>query len=173
VLALYLQQGRGLHPLAAGLVFTILAVAYVVASVSAPSLLMRHGRRVIGWGALVLASGHALLFAAVAVVGVGGSVAVLAPGLVLVGAGMGLVLSPLATTIMQSLDPERAGAASGMLTTMQNVGNALGVAISGVIFFGAVHTGYARAFELAVAELAATLLVVAALTRLLPRLPGR
>jgi predicted MFS family arabinose efflux permease len=82
------------------------------------------------------------------------------------------VLAPLATTILESLAPERAGAASGMLTTMQNVGNALGVAISGAIFFGALHSGYARAFELAVAELAVALLVVAGLTRLLPR-PAR
>jgi len=169
VLALYLQQGRGLHPLAAGLVFTILASAYVAASMTAPRLTGRFGRRVIGGGALILATGHALLLGGVADVGVGGSVAVLAPGLLLVGAGMGLVLAPLATTILQSLEPERAGAASGMLTTMQGVGNALGVAVTGVIFFGALHGGYAHAFELAVGELAALLLGVAAVTRLLPR----
>jgi MFS family permease len=169
VLALYLQRGRGLAPLQAGLVFTILAVAYLLASVAAPSLALRHGRRVIAAGALVLATGHLLLLAAVAAVGAGGSVAALAPGLVLVGAGMGFVLAPLATTILQSLEPERAGAASGALTTMQNVGNALGVAITGVIFFGAVHSGYAHAFELSVAELALTLVVVAGLARLLPR----
>jgi MFS family permease len=168
VLALYLQQGRGLRPLAAGLVFTVLAAAYVVASVIAPRLTARHGRRAIGVGAVVLASGHALLFAAVSDVGVGGSIAALAPGLLLVGTGMGLVLAPLATTILQSLEPERAGAASGMLTTMQGVGNALGVAVTGVLFFGALHGGYAHAFELSVAELAGLLLVVAALTRLLP-----
>ena len=152
--------------------FTILAVAYLVASMAAPSLAMRHGRRVIAAGALVLALGHLLLLAAVAAVGVSGSIGALVPGLLLVGTGMGLVLAPLATTILQSLDPERAGAASGALTTMQNVGNALGVAITGVIFFGALHAGYARAFELAVAELALTLVVVAILTRLLPR-PAR
>ena len=168
VLALYLQSGRGLHPLPAGLVFTILAVAYVAASMRAPALAARHGRAVIGAGALVLASGHGLLLAAVAGVGVGGSVAVLVPGLLLVGAGMGLVLAPLASTILQSLEPERAGAASGMLTTMQSVGNALGVAVTGVIFFGALHSGYAAAFELAVGELAVLLVAVAALTRLLP-----
>jgi predicted MFS family arabinose efflux permease len=82
---------------------------------------------------------------------------------------MGLVLAPLASTILTSLEPERAGAASGMLTTMQNVGNALGVAVTGVIFFGALHAGYARAFEFALAELAILLVAVAALTRLLPR----
>jgi MFS family permease len=104
----------------------------------------------------------------VADIGVGGALAALVPGLVLVGAGMGLVLAPLATVILQTLEPERAGAASGMLTTMQNVGNALGVAVTGVIFFGALRSGYAHAFELALAELALLLAGVAALSRLLP-----
>ena len=169
VLALYLQSGRGLKPLTAGLVFTILAVAYVASSMRAPTLTARYGRRTIGVGAAVLATGHALLLAAVAVVGVGGSVGALAPGLVLVGAGMGLVLAPLASTVLQSLAPERAGSASGVMTTVQNVGNALGVAVTGVIFFGALHSGYATAFELAVGQLAVLLIGVAALTRLLPR----
>ena len=51
---------------------------------------------------------------------------------------------------------------------MQQVGNALGVAIIGVIFFGALRSGFADAFELSLAVLAAILLSVAALTRLLP-----
>jgi predicted MFS family arabinose efflux permease len=168
VLALYLQQGRGLRPLPAGLVFTILAAAYLVASAGAPALSARCGRRLIAVGAAVLACGHVLLVGAVLDIGVRGSLAMLVPGLLLVGAGMGLVLAPLAGTILQTLEPERAGAASGMLSTMQNVGNALGVAITGVIFFGALHGGYAHAFELAVGELALLLVGVAALTRLLP-----
>jgi predicted MFS family arabinose efflux permease len=124
---------------------------------------------VIGGGAVILACGHLLLLWAVADVGVGGSIAVLAPGLVLVGAGMGLVLAPLAGTILRTLDPERAGAASGMVSTMQNVGNALGVAITGVIFFGSLHRGYPTAFELAAGQLALLLAVVALLSRALPR----
>ncbi len=92
----------------------------------------------------------------------------LVPGLVAVGVGMGLVLAPLTGTILTTLVPERAGAASGMLSTMQNVGNALGVAVTGVIFFGALNRGYAHAFELAALELAVLLVTVAALTRLLP-----
>jgi MFS family permease len=142
----------------------------LAASAVAPGLGERHGRAVIALGALVLACGHALLFAAVLDIGVRGSLAVLAPGLLLEGTGMGLVLAPLAGTILQTLNPERAGEASGMLTTMQNVGNAIGVAITGVIFFGALRGGYAHAFELAVAELAILLVAVAALTRLLPAL---
>ena len=173
VLALYLQQGRGLSALGAGLVFTIMAVAYVAASAQAPVLVVRFGRRLLGIGALVLACGHGLLLAAVAHVGVGGSIVELFPGLVLIGAGMGLLLVPLTTTILASVDVQYAGSASGAVTTVQNVGGALGVAITGVIFFGALHGGYAHALELSLIELGALLLGVAALTRLLPATPRR
>ena len=155
VLALYLQQGRGLSALHAGLVFTILAVAYVAASAQAPALTERHGRRLLAAGALVLAAGHGLLLGAVADVGVGGSIWSLVPGLLLIGVGMGLLIVPLTTTILSGIDPEHAGAASGALATMQNVGAALGVAITGAIFFGALHAGYAHALELSLAQLAA------------------
>ena len=168
VLALYLQQGRGLSALDAGLVFTILAAAYLVASLRAPALAMRHGRRVLGAGALVLATGHAVLVFTVGDLGVHGAVLLLAPGLLLIGAGMGLAIAPLATIILSGIEPEQAGAASGALATMQNVGNALGVAIIGVIFFGALHTGFAPAFQLSLGVLAAILVGVAALTRLIP-----
>ena len=168
VLALYLQQGRGLDALHAGLVFTILAVAYLAASLAAPALSVRHGRRVLGAGALVLVAGHGLLLAAVAAVGTGGSVLELAPGLVLVGAGMGLGIAPLAGIALSSVRPEVAGAAAGALATMQNVGNALGVAVIGVVYFGRLSSGAAPAFEWSAGALAALLLAVAALSRLLP-----
>jgi EmrB/QacA subfamily drug resistance transporter len=169
VLALYLQLGRGLDALQAGLVFTILAAAYLVASVRAPALTERLGRRLPAIGALVLASGHALLAASVADVGTTGSVGLLAPALLLVGAGMGLVITPLTSTVLASLEPHRAGAASGALSTMQQVGNALGVAVTGVVFFGALDGGFAHAFEVSLVQLAALCGVVAGLTWLLPR----
>ncbi len=176
MLALYLQQGRGLSALQAGLVFTVLAIAYLAASMSAPRMAERHGRRVLAVGSLTLSSGHALLLATVAIVGVGGSVLALVPGLLLVGAGMGLGIAPLATIILSGMRPEQAGSASGALSTMQQVGNALGVAIIGVIFFGALNGipptaashHFATAFQLSLAALAAILLSVAVLTRLLP-----
>jgi MFS family permease len=123
---------------------------------------------VLAAGALTLAAGHGVLLATVGDVGIGGSIAMLAPGLVLVGAGMGLGITPLATIILSGMKPEQAGAASGALTTMQNIGNAIGVAVIGVIFYGALSSGFAHAFEMSVAALAAILLVVVALTRLLP-----
>jgi EmrB/QacA subfamily drug resistance transporter len=168
VLALYLQQGRGLTALHAGLVFTIMAVSYVGVSLAAPALTARHGRRVIAAGALALAGGQALLLASVAHIGVRGEVGLLAPALLLIGAGMGLLITPLMTIVLDNLDPETAGAAAGTLNTAQQVGNSIGVALIGVIFFGALHHGYPHAFELSLGCLVALLLAVAALSRLLP-----
>ncbi len=171
VLALYLQEGRGLSPLHAGLVFTVLAVSYLGASMRAPALAVRYGRRVLNAAAITLAAGHLTLLAGVAIIGVHGSVAVLVPGLLLIGAGMGLGIAPLATIIMSAMRPEQAGAASGALSTFQNVGNAIGVAVIGVVFFGALSNPahpFAVALELSEGTLAAILISVAALTRLLP-----
>jgi MFS family permease len=168
VLALYLQDGRGLDPLQSGLVFTILSAAYLAASLRAARLTLRYGRDLIAVGALAVALGDVLLAGAVHHLGAGGSVGLLAPGLLLVGAGQGLCITPLTTTVLSHTDHERAGAVAGALSTMQQVGNALGVAVTGVIFFGALQRGYTHAFQLSLIELASVLLTVAALTRLLP-----
>jgi EmrB/QacA subfamily drug resistance transporter len=168
VLALYLQHGRGLEPLAAGLVFTILAIAYLATSLRAPALTLRFGRDLIAAGALVLAAGDLVLLAAVAREGTGGPVWLLAPGLALVGAGQGLCITPLTATVLSHTDPARAGVVSGVLSTMQQLGNALGVAVIGVVFFGAMSAGYATAFQRSLVELAFLAVAVAALTRLLP-----
>jgi EmrB/QacA subfamily drug resistance transporter len=168
VFALYLQQGRGLGALEAGLVFTVLAAAYLVASMRSEDLLARLGRRLPALGAMTLATGHALLAACVAAIGDGGSIAVLVPALLLIGAGMGLVITPLTSTVLAGVQPHHVGSASGALSTMQQVGGALGVAVTGVIFFGTVGEGVAHAFELSLIQLAATCAAVAALTRLLP-----
>jgi EmrB/QacA subfamily drug resistance transporter len=168
VFALYLQQGRGLDPLQAGLVFTIMAVAYVVASARAPQLAARLGRKLPTAGAVVLAAGHGVLAATVLDIGTGHTAALLVPALLLIGAGMGLVLTPLTSTVLANLTPASAGGASGALSTVQQIGNALGVAITGIIFYGALERGLPHAFELSLAELAAVSLAVAACSRLLP-----
>jgi len=172
VLSLYLQLGRGMSALHSGLVFTILAGAYLATSLRAPALTMLHGRRVLAVGAGLLAVGHLTLALTVADVGIGGSVLALAPGLALVGAGMGLGITPLASMIMAAAPPEHVGATSGVLSTMQNVGNAIGVAVVGVLFYGAVSHGFAGAFEVSVIALAVALSGVALLTRLIPAQVG-
>ena len=168
VLGLYLQQGRGLSPLSAGSVFTFLAAGYLITSFKAPALTIRFGRRVIAAGALIAAAGDGALYLATAHAGTSGSVAWLFPGLLLLGAGQGLCITPLTTTVLSHADPATAGSVSGALSTAQQVGNSIGVAVTGVLFFGAISHGYSLAFERSALQMGALLLVVAALTRLMP-----
>lgn len=167
-LALFLQQGRGLDPLEAGLVFTILAVAYVAVSAPAPALTERFGRGVVATGGLCLVEGLGLLTWATAEVGVGGSLWAFVPGLVLVGMGIGLCFTPLTSTVLSGIDPARVGAASGAMSTTQQVGYALGVAITGLIFFGA-GSDVAQAFEVSLIQLTGTAAGIVAMSRLLPK----
>jgi predicted MFS family arabinose efflux permease len=167
VLALYLQLGRGLSPLRAGLVFTVLAAAYLVASMRAPRLTARFGRTVIVAGAVTLVAGH---LAELAAARTDAALPALVPGLLLTGTGMGLCLAPITSVVLATVGPDRAGAVGGLLSTVQQVGNAVGVAVIGVVFFGAVGSGYAHAFSVSVAVLAALLAGVAVCA---VRLPSR
>jgi EmrB/QacA subfamily drug resistance transporter len=168
-LALYLQQGRGLGPLDAGLVFTILAIAYVAVSGPAPALTERYGRSVVALGGLVLTLG--VLVLALAVAEAGDSLIPLAPGLALVGAGIGLCFTPLTSIVLAGVDASRVGSASGAMSTAQQIGYALGVAVTGVIFFGAADEGIAHAFELSLIQLAVVSAGVVLASCLLPRRP--
>jgi hypothetical protein len=98
-------------------------------------------------------------------------VAWLFPGLLLLGAGQGLCITPLTTTVLGHADPATAGSVSGALSTAQQVGNSIGVAVTGVLFFGTLGHGYPLAFERSVLQMGALLLAVAALTRLIPGRP--
>jgi EmrB/QacA subfamily drug resistance transporter len=172
LLALFLQQGRGLGALASGGVFAVLAAGYLLTSLRAPALTVRFGRRVIATGALLGAAGDLLLVLAVWHWGVGGPLAALFPGLFLLGAGQGLCITPLTTTVLSHADARTAGSISGALSTAQQVGNAIGVAVSGVIFFGLLGRGFPAAFGASMAQMGGLLLVVAALTLTLLRPPA-
>jgi EmrB/QacA subfamily drug resistance transporter len=171
VFALYLQQGRGLGPLRAGLVFTAIGAGYLVTSTTAHRIAARLGRATVPAGTLLMAAGLALLWAGVARTGVTGSVAALVPGLVVDGLGMGMALSPLVSTVLSTVAPRHAGAASGVLSTAMQVGGALGVSIVGVVFYraSAGSGGYPHAFTASLAYLIAVALGTAVLVAALPR----
>jgi predicted MFS family arabinose efflux permease len=66
--------------------------------------------------------------------------------------------------------PEHAAAASGVLSTAQQAGNAIGVAVIGVVFYRALGSvSYPHAFGLGLEVMAALGLAVAALVQVLPR----
>ena len=172
VLALYLQDGRGLGPLESGTVFTAVALPYMLGTRNAARVLGRFGARAgIVAAALAFGAGHALLLAAVAEIGVGGSVLWLVPGLALGGLGMGVTLSGLIGTVMVSVEPQHAGTVSGTSSTLQQVANAVGVALVGVIFFGRLDEGMVTAFEASLVYLVGTTVAVALAATFLPGRP--
>lgn len=169
VLALYLQQGLGLRALPAGGVFSALAFGFFITSMLAPRLAKALGRHAIFVGALVLAAGHSLLWALVSHIDVK-HLPLLLPVLLVQGCGLGMVMAPLAAAVLAGLPPEHAGVAAGVMSTMQQVGNALGVALIGILYFGALPD-VQHAFGLGLGYLFALALVVAALYRRFSRLP--
>jgi hypothetical protein len=107
----------------------------------------------------------------------GSGVVWLVPGLLVDGLGMGMVLAPLAVVVLARVTPQHVGSASGVLSTVQQVGNALGVAIIGIVFYGAV-TGRSLAdvipgaFRDSLIYLITVEVALAALVQLLPRDPA-
>lgn len=173
VLALYLQEGRGLSALNAGVVFVTIGAGYLATSINAGRIAGRLGRQAIGLGALIMAIGLVVLEIAVREIGSTGSVAWLAPGLIIDGVGMGMALSPLTSTILSYVPAQHAGAGSGVAATTMQVGGAVGVAVIGIVFYRALHGGYAHAFAAGVTFLAIVELIVVVLVQFFPKVkPG-
>lgn len=172
VLALFLQEGRGLSPLEAGGMFAVMAAGYFAVSLWVPSLTQRFGRALVGIGAVGAAVGYLLLALAAARGGLDLPLAALVPGLLLSGAGQGLCMPPLVSIVLSGADAASAGSITGSLATTQQVGNAVGVGLIGLIFFGVLSRGAAPAFAWSSAALAAILLGTAALSRLMTPTAG-
>jgi hypothetical protein len=82
---------------------------------------------------------------------------------------MGLLITPLVALALADVGPRWAGAASGALSTVQNVGNAIGVAVVGAVYFGRLDQGPAQAFEASLVVLTAIAAAVLLPAVLLPR----
>ena len=177
VFSLYIQFGRGLDALGAGLIFMPIGVGYMLTSTTARFVAAKIGRQVIALGGALRIVGLLLLILALVKIGDSGNIGWLVPALVIDGAGQGLAIAPLATTVLSRVTPQHAGAASGVLTTGIQFGNALGVAVVGVIFYGVLNHerganvyAHAFAYSLIYGIFAAVLLTL--LVQLLPRTPG-
>ncbi|GGQ02435.1 MFS transporter [Streptosporangium pseudovulgare] len=168
VFALYVQEGRGLDALQAGLIFTPIGAGYLAASLLAPRLTTRLGRQTIALGGLTRATGLTALLVAVAW---DAPIGWLVPILVVDGVGMGLALAPIMGTVLARVAPRHAGAAAGILTTAQQVGSAIGVGVVGIVFYGDPSAGVAGAFRHGLVYLIVVTLAVAALVQAVPRTP--
>jgi MFS family permease len=89
----------------------------------------------------VMAAGLVLLALMVHAGGSDVSSWTLVPGELLAGMGMGIALPPLFDFILAGVSGPEVGSASGVLNAVQQLGNALGIAVLATIFFAYVDHG--------------------------------
>ncbi|MFE9323624.1 MFS transporter [Nocardia sp. NPDC052278] len=137
-LSVTLQQGLDMSALGAGLVYTPAATAFFVFSMVASRIIPKYGRRVLEVGAIILAVGY-LATGLLLVSGPRITPLLVIPTLILQSVGGGLVITPALNTVLSRVEPESVGVASGALSTAQQCGGALGVAVIGAVYFSSFH----------------------------------
>ncbi|MER5504423.1 MFS transporter [Streptomyces sp. NPDC002766] len=170
VFAIWLQGGEGYTPMQAGVVAVAFSVGSFLTAPAADGLAVRYGRLVLGAGALLMAGGFGWVWAAVVdAADVHTGAWPLVPGLVLAGAGLGLLVVPLVNVVLSAVPGELAGGASGIFATAQQFGGALGAAAVGTVFFDHAASGLRDALGAAMPWVVGGFVVSAALCGALPR----
>ncbi|MFL5996794.1 MAG: MFS transporter [Streptomyces sp.] len=183
VWTLYMQTGLGWSPLRAGLTGVPFSIAVsTAAGLSVQKLVPRFGRKVLQAGALLMTVGVLLYLWEAERYGMGISSWQMALPLVVMGAGMGLIVAPLTDAVLSDVPREHAGSASGLINTVQQMGNALGLGLVSVVFFGVigddlrpaqVGPAFVDAFQHALGWVAAVMGVIFLLMFALPKRPAQ
>jgi EmrB/QacA subfamily drug resistance transporter len=147
---LFLQIGLGFSPIHAAL--TGLPVAVGIALTMATlgeKVIPKLGRRALFIGCAVMAIGLSVTSWLLHHYNLSLHSWQLIPGLLVVGIGMGHIFASLYAAVLNGVDPGHAGAASGTLNAVQQVGGAIGIAVIGVIFFGQLSSAAPDSFNAA------------------------
>jgi EmrB/QacA subfamily drug resistance transporter len=168
-LAVWLQYGQGYTPLQAGSVTIAFSIGSFLTAPPAGVLAARRGRVVPVTGALLMAAGVEGVHAAASLAATPVGAWLLAPGLVVAGAGLGLLVVPLANAALSAAPADVAGAASGISSTAQQFGGAIGAAGIGSILFAHATAGLTAGFSAAAPWAAGAFVGCAALCIALPR----
>ncbi|WP_394569017.1 MFS transporter [Bradyrhizobium sp. 31Argb] len=151
VLSLYFQEINGLSAFQTGLAFVPMMGAVLPVNLIAPHISERIGApATIGSGALLSAAG------CLALLGLGPDAAywAICAQLIAMSSGLGLLVPPLTSTLLGSVEKSRSGIAAGVLNATRQTGSVLGVALFGSL------VGRSTAF---IAGLHASLLISAGL----------
>ncbi|MFB4262496.1 MFS transporter [Nonomuraea sp. GTA35] len=168
-MALYLHDGLGLSPLQSSLAFVLSSVGFGTASLNWRRVPARFHHRMIPAGLALSAAGYLAVAAITAHLG--------SPGLlyqaavIVSGIGMGLAFSPALNAALAQVPPADAANASGIMSTVTQLGQVAGVAGLGAVFLSlSLPTGsVAAAASAANIGVAALVLLSAVFAAFLPR----
>jgi MFS family permease len=167
VVAAYLQVVRGYDAIQTGVIFTAATVGLLASSLAAERLAGRRAQRtLIMAGFLVTIAGIGVLLA---IVTGSPSAWAFAPGLLLIGLGLGVMLTPSINVVQSSFPEELQGEISGLSRSVSNLGSCLGTAIAGTILVAGITATPQRAYGLAMIVLAAVGLLGLLAAAFLPR----
>ncbi|WP_037604976.1 MFS transporter [Streptacidiphilus rugosus] len=158
----YLQVVRGYSAIATGGVFTAATVGLLTTSLAAERLARRYAQRtLIVAGFVVTVAGIVLLLTLVRAFS---DVWAFTPGLLLIGLGLGAMLTPSVNVVQSGFPDSLQGEISGLSRCISNLGSSLGTAVAGTILVSELtRNGYAAAMialaAFGLAGLAAALLL--------------
>ncbi|MEV8018376.1 MFS transporter [Streptomyces sp. NPDC086554] len=139
VWTLYMQLGLGWTPLKAGVTGVPFSIAVsVAAGISVQKLVPRFGRKVLQAGALTMIAGLLVYIWEANRYGAELAPWQMALPLAVMGVGMGLIVAPLTDAVLSDVPQAHSGSASGLINTVQQMGNALGLGLVSVVFFGVI-----------------------------------
>jgi MFS family permease len=166
VVSVFLQEERGYSAVKTGVIFTAATVGVLVSSLSAERLAKRRAQRTLIIAGFVgtLAGILILLF----LVRAWDNLWAFVPGLLLIGLGLGTMLTPSVNVVQSSFPEELQGEISGLSRSVSNLGSSFGTAIAGTILVSVVASG-SRAYAIAMITLAAIGLVGLLAALRLPR----
>ena len=136
VLTLHLQDGLGYSALHTGVTFVPFSIGIILGSAAAAPLGQRFGRAAIAAGAAAITLTLASLLAVVAHYGTALHSWQLAPSLALTGIAFGIISGALADIVLGQVPARLAGSASGVVSTITQLGGVVAVTVTGAIFFG-------------------------------------
>jgi len=149
VVSAYLQVVRGYNAIQTGVIFTAATLGILVSSLAAERLAKRRPQRtLILAGFIVTIAGVATLLLLVT----GSPTAwAFAPGLLLIGLGLGVMLTPSVNVVQSSFSEAQQGEISGLSRSVSNLGSTLGTAIAGTILVAGITVTPERSYGLAMA----------------------
>ncbi len=168
--SVFLQTERGFSAIKTGVIFTAATAGILLSSMAAERLAKKYEQRtLIRAGFIVTIAGVGLLLG---LVKVSSHILAFTPGLLLLGLGLGVMLTPSVNIVQSSFPEQKQGEISGLSRSVSNLGSSLGTAIAGTILVSDLASGN-KSYVLAMIVLAALALVGLAAAALLPANPAQ